>query len=70
MVPAHPAAPQASATHVTAYVPQGIREDTCNLPEGIVTLSFPETFSEDSYLDLQAWLDFQKNRLKRWVRQQ
>jgi hypothetical protein len=55
-----------AASYATA-VPSGIRQDTCNLPEGVVVLSFPETFSAASYLDLEAWLEFQKNRLRRWV---
>ncbi|MGU3285026.1 MULTISPECIES: hypothetical protein [unclassified Methylobacterium] len=48
-------------------VPAGSRSDICNIPEGAVILSFPESFSEESLKDLEDWLDFQKNRLKRWV---
>ena len=48
-------------------VPAGSRSDICNIPEGAVVLSFPESFSEESLKDLEDWLDFQKNRLKRWV---
>lgn len=47
--------------------PAGSRSDTCNIPEGTVILSFPETFSEESLRDIEDWLDFQKNKLKRWV---
>lgn len=47
--------------------PAGSRSDICNIPEGTVVLSFPETFSEESLKDIEDWLDFQKNKLKRWV---
>lgn len=49
-------------------VPAGLRSDTCNIPEGVVTLSFPEEFSQESLEDIEAWLDFQKNRLRRWAK--
>jgi hypothetical protein len=49
-------------------LPTGLRSDICNIPEGTVVLSFPEEFSQASLEDIEAWLDFQKNRLKRWVK--
>ena len=60
---------QTEAVHTAPISQSGgaTRQDTCNLPEGVVVLSFPERFSEESYADLEAWLDFQKNRLRRWV---
>lgn len=58
-------APASRSAHSEA--PAGSRSDICNIPEGAVVLSFPESFSEESLKDLEDWLDFQKNRLKRWV---
>lgn len=65
MMPVQPTLPSSGAA--AAQIPGGVREDTFNLPEGVVTLRFPETFSNASYEDLNAWLEFQKNRLKRWI---
>jgi len=48
----------------------GMLQDTFNIPEGVVVLSFPERMSQASYEDLAAWLDFEKNRLKRWISDQ
>lgn len=45
----------------------GSRADICNIPEGEVILSFPESFSQESLKDIEDWLDFQKARLKRWA---
>ena len=70
MLQPQPIASAAPLAQPTAYLTQGTREDNFNLPEGVVTLSFPEHFSADSYEDLKAWLEFQQNRLKRWVREQ
>lgn len=55
-----------SAAHVGTA---GSRADICNIPEGEVVLSFPESFSQESLKDIEAWLDFQKARLKRWATQ-
>lgn len=64
--PRTPPPPVASAPATS--LPPGSREDKCNIPEGVVTLTFPEEFSQASFEDIEAWLDFQKNRLKRWVK--
>ena len=43
------------------------RSDVLNIPEGVVALTYPDSFSEESYCDIEAWLTFEIAKLKRWA---
>lgn len=46
-----------------------MRQDVFSLAEGDVTIQWPASLSQESYVDLADWLDILKRKMARSVRQ-